>query len=148
MIEAEMYGMMPRAKTVARCSAPPVNRSSRPNRLFWPPTASTSASRSMPGSVMCAPIRSRTSTPSVKRIFRRSSGILKRFGTCGVATDLALLLAANADRAAGRLDRLAGGRAERVGLDRHRARQAALGQHLHRAAVGIDETQRGQPLER
>jgi hypothetical protein len=58
MIEALMYGMMPRAKTVKRDSAPPLNML---NRFRMPPLwllkSCCSATGSMPGTGMCAPMR-------------------------------------------------------------------------------------------
>ncbi len=58
MIEAEMYGMMPRAKTVARDSPPPSMSYSPKN-----PAAAEFRMKSerawtlTPGAAMCAPIR-------------------------------------------------------------------------------------------
>ena len=56
---AEMYGMMPRAKTVARRKAPPEKRSYSPNSVPDPrvPMKSARASTFTPGVAMCAPIR-------------------------------------------------------------------------------------------
>ena len=56
MIDAVMYGMMPRAKIVSRRSWPPLNRSMNPRKVprFWSKNcASTSAL--MPGVGMCPP---------------------------------------------------------------------------------------------
>ena len=58
MIEAEMYGMMPSANTVAR-ERPPPSASYRPKNPaaaeFW--MKSASAVTFTPGAAMCAPIR-------------------------------------------------------------------------------------------
>jgi hypothetical protein len=58
MIDAEMYGMIPSAKTVKRDSAPPENRLNRPST---PPDCDLNSwaswSGSMPGTGTCAPIR-------------------------------------------------------------------------------------------
>ena len=58
MMEAEMYGMMPRAKTERRRSAPPEKRSRKPKT---PPLIdlknSESATGSTPGVGMCEPSR-------------------------------------------------------------------------------------------
>ena len=58
MIDAEMYGMMPSAKTVKRESAPPENMLNRlriPPCWFW--NSACSWSGSIPGTGMCAPSR-------------------------------------------------------------------------------------------
>ena len=73
MIDAEMYGMMPRAKMVKRRSAPPenmLNMPSMPPWLSWKKPASTFGS--MPGTGMCAPMRNTISAPSrkIRRFFR------------------------------------------------------------------------------
>ncbi len=60
MIDAVMYGMMPRANTPARKKAPPTNRLNSPNRPPWLPDASVivwRACASMPGIVMYDPKR-------------------------------------------------------------------------------------------
>ena len=67
MIDAEMYGMIPSARTENRDSAPPENRLNRPNT---PPdcclNSCVSCSGSMPGTGMCVPIRKTTSARSRK----------------------------------------------------------------------------------
>ena len=53
MIDAEMYGMMPRAKIAMRPMAPPANMLNMPIRpLDWELNAWASASGLMPGSGM------------------------------------------------------------------------------------------------
>jgi hypothetical protein len=67
MIEAEMYGMMPRAKIVKRDNAPPENMLNMPRMPpCWPWKRSASTFGSIPGTGMCAPIRNTTSAPSRK----------------------------------------------------------------------------------
>ncbi len=58
MMEAEMYGMMPSAKTVSRRRLPPENRSTIPSSVpcIWLKN-SASALPSMPGVGTCAPSR-------------------------------------------------------------------------------------------
>ena len=80
MIDAEMYGMMPSANTERRRRLPPENRSTIPSKV--PCTWSKNCARacpSMPGVGTWAPIRYATSRPTVIRIRRFSSGILKTF---------------------------------------------------------------------
>ena len=53
MIEAEMYGMMPRAKIAMRPTAPPANMLNMPMMPLWVAlNAGASASGLMPGSGM------------------------------------------------------------------------------------------------
>ncbi len=58
MMEAEMYGMMPSAKTVSRRRLPPEKRSTMPSRppCIWLKSAA-SAVASMPGVGTWAPSR-------------------------------------------------------------------------------------------
>ena len=58
MMDAEMYGMIPRAKIEKRESAPPENMLNRPRipPWFWR-NKSASASGLMPGTGMCVPKR-------------------------------------------------------------------------------------------
>ena len=77
-----MYGMMPSEKIAQFSSAPPLNKFNSAARL--PPVLSVNAVRNhscktaalTPGVVMAAPSRTMTTTASVNRIRRRSSGIL------------------------------------------------------------------------
>src|SRR5467141_3172861 len=82
---AEMYGMIPSAKTVAREKPPPANRSYRLKRVPCPAFARKSARAwtFTPGVAMCAPMRYTTRHRSVKRIFSFSSGTLNRLGSLG-----------------------------------------------------------------
>ena len=58
MIEAEMYGMIPSANTVARENAPPTNMSYRPNIVFaWLRNAPAKAAAFTPGVGRCSPSR-------------------------------------------------------------------------------------------
>src|SRR5947208_3101224 len=74
--------MIPREKIAQFSSAPPLNKFN--NAASWPPVLSVSAVRNhscntaafTPGVVMAAPRRTITTQASVKRIRRRSSGIL------------------------------------------------------------------------
>ncbi len=51
MIEAEIYGMMLRAKMARRCTAPPANMLKSSSMPFdWPKKLLAKASGSMPGS--------------------------------------------------------------------------------------------------
>ena len=75
MIEAEMYGMIPRANTETFRRPPPENMSNRPNRV--PATLSKKWARappSTPGTGICTPIRYAQRRPSVQSSFVRSSG--------------------------------------------------------------------------
>src|SRR5665213_3251284 len=78
MIDAVMYGMMPRANTVSVRRLPPANRSSRPSEEpeFWLKKCA-SASALMPGVGMCAPRRYTASMASVNPMRLRRSLILK-----------------------------------------------------------------------
>jgi hypothetical protein len=65
MIDAEMYGMMPRANTEARDSAPPENMSNMPRMPpDWESNSCLSCSGSIPGTGMYEPMRYTTSAPS------------------------------------------------------------------------------------
>ena len=57
MIDAEMYGMIPKANTVNRESAPPENMLNRFRMPCCPLKSCLSCAGSMPGTGMCAPIR-------------------------------------------------------------------------------------------
>jgi hypothetical protein len=58
MIDAEMYGMIPRAKIEKRDSAPPENTFSRPRiPPCCPRNSSSSTEALMPGTGMCVPTR-------------------------------------------------------------------------------------------
>ena len=59
MIDAEMYGMIPRASTVARDSPPPTNMSYMPKNVPapWLRTKSARTWTSTPGVAMWAPPR-------------------------------------------------------------------------------------------
>ena len=58
MIDAVIYGMIPKAKTVRRLKFPPENRSRKPKTVpdAWLKKFSRAAA-SMPGVGICAPIR-------------------------------------------------------------------------------------------
>src|ERR1700687_6175808 len=78
MIELEMYGMMPRAKTERRRSAPPEKMSRKPK--IEPADAlkkAEIAAGSTPGVGMWAPRRYTASTRNVNRTRLRRSGTLK-----------------------------------------------------------------------
>ena len=78
MIEALMYGFTPMAMIENRDNPPPENRSRRPRKaLLW--KSRSSCCLFAPGTAMFARIRKTTKSPSVKRIFRRSSGMRKAF---------------------------------------------------------------------
>ena len=55
-MDAEMYGMMPRAKMVALANEPPANKSSKPNMEF-DDKAALIIDPSTPGVGICPPIR-------------------------------------------------------------------------------------------
>ena len=80
MIDAEMYGMIPRAKIVMRPSAPPENRFRKPRivPLAWF-VNSAIATGSTPGVGMNAPRRYTASNKNVKMTRLRRSGIEKMF---------------------------------------------------------------------
>ena len=53
IIEAVIYGIIPRAKTPARENAPPTNISNKPSKLLFAPAVEASkADASTPGRVM------------------------------------------------------------------------------------------------
>src|ERR1041384_3755200 len=82
MIEAVMYGMMPRAKIVSRRNWPPLNRSTKPRnvpRLESKNCCSRSAL--IPGVGMCPPRRYTASSPSVNRMRLRRSGTRNTFAS-------------------------------------------------------------------
>src|SRR5688500_17786712 len=99
MIDAEMYGMMPRAKIERRLRAPPEKRSRKPNTP--PPIAlknSDRATGSMPGVGMCDPRRYTASRANVKMIRLRRSGMAKMLRTVSTRFNLLDLLAGSACR--------------------------------------------------
>ena len=71
MIDAEMYGMIPSAKTVKRDSAPPENML---NKFRMPPCCPSKSACSccglMPGTGMCAPMRY-TNNANNRKVSRR-----------------------------------------------------------------------------
>ena len=80
MIEAEMYGMIPSANTVALAKLPPTKRSYRPKSEFaWDENAETSASLFTPGVGMWPPSRYTQRSATENRILRFSSGMRKTF---------------------------------------------------------------------
>jgi hypothetical protein len=80
MMEALIYGIMPRAKTESLSRAPPENMSKSPNKV---PRAEAkkvaSASPSIPGVGTAQPIRYTSKSPKVHRTRLFNSGILKTF---------------------------------------------------------------------
>src|SRR5688500_372365 len=99
MIDAEMYGMMPRAKTERRERAPPEKRSRKPKTP--PPIAlknSDRATGSMPGVGMCDPRRYTASIRNVKMIRLRRSGMAKMLRKVSARFKLADLLAGSTRR--------------------------------------------------
>src|SRR5229473_3453916 len=80
MIDAVMYGMMPRAKIVKRRRLPPLNKSKMPRTDPCPCWKSISSTRVlMPGVGMCAPMRYTASSARVNNTLFRKSGMRKRF---------------------------------------------------------------------
>src|SRR5580704_1258112 len=80
MIDAVMYGMMPRAKIVRRRRLPPLNRSKIPRNEPAPCWKMDSRTRQlMPGVGMCAPMRYTARRASVKRTRFRKSGMRNMF---------------------------------------------------------------------
>src|SRR3954453_23435460 len=129
--------MIPSANSAIRDSPPPLNVFSRlrippPPKFFW--TAST-ALVSMPGTGMCEPKRYSASSAAVKASFLRISPTVKALRIVDSIGRLRLL----DQRAgpAGRLDGLARGGAEGVGVDGERLGDLALGQDLDRDAPAL-----------
>ena len=80
-MEAEMYGIIPNAKTEAFANAPPVKAFNRPpippaSKL---PENSASLEASIPGNTTCAPKRYTSNRPNVTIIRLRSSSIFQTF---------------------------------------------------------------------
>ncbi len=65
MMDAEMYGMMPSAKSDMFSSAPPENRLMKPTTPPWPATYFRMMLRSTPGVVTKQPMRYTASMKSV-----------------------------------------------------------------------------------
>ena len=80
MMEAEMYGMIPRAKTDNRRSAPPEKMSRKPkSEPADDLKKALIAAGSTPGVGMCDPSRYTASSRNVKMTRLRRSGTLKIF---------------------------------------------------------------------
>ena len=79
MIEAVMYGMIPRAKMAKLVMAPPENRVRKPSTPLWLASLRSvlSAPVSMPGTGRCAPNRYSTIIRIVNNTLLRRSGTLK-----------------------------------------------------------------------
>src|SRR6478735_7691683 len=80
MIDAVMYGMMPSAKIESLRSAPPENRFTseyRPDVSWFAFRQVWTLPKSTNGAGMKDPRRNRAMMPSVKKIFRRRSGVRK-----------------------------------------------------------------------
>jgi hypothetical protein len=91
MIDAEMYGMMPRAKMVKRDSAPPENMLNMPRiPPCWPEKRSASTTGSIPGTGMCAPRRNTMSAPSRNSSRRLRSPYFWPLPTLGSAVAISL----------------------------------------------------------
>src|SRR6202048_5352840 len=80
MMDAVIYGMMPRAKIVKRRRLPPLNKSKIPRTDPWPCWKRLSSTRAlMPGVGICAPMRYTASNARVNNTLFRKSGMRKRF---------------------------------------------------------------------
>ena len=85
MIDALMYGIIPRENTAQFSSAPPLNKlnsAARPPPVRWLSEVRNHSYKTpwfTPGVVIAAPNRTITMTASVKSMRRRSSGILTVF---------------------------------------------------------------------
>ena len=135
MIDAVMYGMMPRANTVRRRMLPPANRSKKPKidprlsceELF--PALQVDARR---GNVAAQTIHGQQTQREQEPLaeVRDAKDVRERFkklvhGTLRFPTLLARLSADHLRRAAGLLDLLQGRFGKMVGFHRDLARQAA-----------------------
>src|SRR5436190_9758804 len=127
MIEAEMYGMMPRAKTVTLARFPPENMSTRPNQLpFCCSKKSMRAWALMPGVGTWLPRRYTASRPRVKSTLFLRSGMSQMFRRL---RSIALFLDYFGLAAHGR-DLLLGAGAELVRADGDGLLQLAVAEHL------------------
>src|SRR5688572_2783120 len=137
MIDAEMYGMIPRANTDRRLNAPPEKRSRKPKTPELTALKnSESATGSTPGVGMCDPRRYTASSANVKSTRLRRSSIAQMLRT--VSTTLGTLLDL-LDRAAGGLDgRLRGGR-ELGGRNGELLGELAVAEHLDAVVLSLDQ---------
>src|SRR5712692_8964917 len=136
MMEAEMYGMMPRANTERRRSAPPEKRSRKPNT---PPDMalknSESATGSTPGVGMWEPRRYTASSPNVYITRRRRSSIAQMLRSVSRRFNLRHLLAG----APCRFDLLARRRGELRGVHGELLGQLAVTQDLDSVIFALDQ---------
>src|SRR6202023_1137547 len=137
MMDALMYGMMPRAKIVKRRRLPPLNRSKMPRTEPCPCWKSDSNTLVlMPGVGMCAPMRYTASSARVNNTRFRKSGMRKRFRNASMNRFMpypglaSLSLRYDLERAACFGDLVLGGRAERVRVDGQFRSQLAVAENL------------------
>src|SRR5688572_14260142 len=138
MIDAEMYGMIPRANTDRRLNAPPEKRSRKPKTPELTALKNSDrATGSTPGVGMCEPRRYTASSANVKSTRLRRSSIAQMLRT--VSTTLGTLLDLLAT-AAGGLDLLARGRRELRGGNGELLRELAVAENLHAVVLALDQT--------
>src|SRR5690606_6629287 len=79
-MEAEIYGMIPKAKTEALAKAPPVNAFNKPNKPDSVLLCNFSnLAASIPGKTTCAPKRYTSNRPRVNMILFLNSSIFQTF---------------------------------------------------------------------
>src|ERR671917_605276 len=142
-IEAVMYGMIPKAKTLRLLNAPPVKTPKRPVIAF--PCVSSplpSPSRSPPGRATQQPSRYRIRIAAVNMSLRLSSGTLQAFPNAFSISSLQ-----NLDAPAGSLYLLFGGLGEGVRPHRDGATDLPLPENLNQVVLPANYPRRLEILD-
>src|SRR3984893_12189401 len=141
MMDAVMYGMMPRAKIVKRRRLPPLNRSKIP-----------STRQLMPGVGMCAPMRYTASSARVNNTLFRKSGMRKRFRNASMNLFITwpcfVSLRYHLERAARFGDLFLGGGAEGMRVNGDLAGQLAVTENFDTLGFAANKPMRAEQLRR